>query len=266
MDYFEKIEKKPSEDLAWNIPEQKQGSVNVIGGSVGNFKTEIKVAEFLAENYPIKDVNVVLPNILENQLPKLPNFRFLPSTESGSFDESQELTNAFNEAEFNLVLGDLSKNTVTKRALASAYKNSDSKNGGAGKSLLITRDAVEVLIDTETEKILMNESLIVFASMSQLQKLLRAIYYPKMLLLSQSLVQVVEVLHKFTLSYPVAIVTLHSEQILVAKNGEVKAMPLVKSGYNPLSFWQGEIAAKVAALNLYNPNNFIRASVFALFS
>ena len=97
-----------------------------------------------------------------------------------------------------------------------------------------------------------------------MQKILRAVYYPKMLLLSQSLVQVVEVLHKFTLSYPVSIVTLHNGQILVAKDGVVKAVSMEKSGYLPIMIWSGELAAKIVALNLYNPNNFIKATIAAI--
>ena len=100
----------------------------------------------------------------------------------------------------------------------------------------------------------------------QMQKILRAVYYPKMLLLSQSLVQVAEVLHKFTLSYPVSIVTLYSGQILVAKDGKVKAVPVEKSGYSPMTIWSGELAAKIVALNLYNPNDFVAATVAAIFA
>ena len=86
-----------------------------------------------------------------------------------------------------------------------------------------------------------------------------------MLLLSQSLVQVAEVLHKFTLSYPVSIITLHNNQILVAKGGEISAMPIEETGYSPIMIWGGELAAKIAALNLFNPHNFIKATISALF-
>ena len=135
----------------------------------------------------------------------------------------------------------------------------------AEKPVLITRDAVDLLTENINEASLMNENLIFFASMAQLQKLLRAVYYPKMLLLSQSLMQVAEVLHKFTLSYPASIITLHNEQILIAKNGNVKAVPMMKSGYSPIMFFQGELAAKILALNLFNPNNFIDATLAAIF-
>ncbi|MBO7131662.1 hypothetical protein J6V85_00115 [Candidatus Saccharibacteria bacterium] len=259
MDYFEKIEKKPKEELTWNIPEKKSGSVNVIGGNSKSFKTEVKVAEFLGEKYPIENLKLVLPDALKNQLPPLPNFSFLESTDSGSFKNEKELAGVFNLADFNLVLGDLSKNAITGKALADAYH--DTK-----KPILLTRDAVDIFVENRPEYNLMNENLIYFASMAQLQKLLRAVYYPKMLLLSQSLVQVVEVLHKFTLSYPVSIMTLHNEQILIAKNGKVKGIMLASSGYSPIMFFQGELAAKIVALNLFNPNNFIDASVSAVFS
>lgn len=259
MDFFEKIEKAPEEDLSWNIPGKKMGTVNVFGGNSQNFKTEIKIAEYLGGKYPIENLNLVLSDALRNQLPNLPNFLFLSSTDSGSFKDADEILETFNSADFNLSLGDLSKNSITGKAVASAYESAE-------KPLLVTRDAVDLLAENLTEKVLMNENLIFFASMPQMIKLLRAVYYPKMLLLSQSLVQVAETLHKFTLSYPVSVITLHNEQILIAKNGEVKAVPLSLSGFSPLLIWQGELAAKILAMNLYNPDNFINATVAAIFT
>ena len=85
-----------------------------------------------------------------------------------------------------------------------------------------------------------------------------------MLLLSQSLIQVADALHKFTLSYPISVITLQGGQVLIAKSGTVKSIPLERTGYSPLMFWGGEIAAKIAALNLYNPSNFINVSVSAI--
>ncbi len=258
MDYFEKIDKNPYEDLKWNIPDRKQGAVNVIGGNAQNFRTEVKIAEFLGAEYPVDVVKVVMPESLKSKLPPLPNFVFLPETESGTFKESQELVDAFNIADFNLVLGDLSRNKVTGEAVASACKSAE-------RMTLITRDAVDLVAENGAERLLMNENLIFFASVPQLIKLLRAVYYPKMLLQSQSLIQVAEVLHKFTLSYPVRIVTLHNEQVLVAENGIVKAVALSATGYSPITIWGGELAAKIVAMNLYNPNSFIKATVTSLF-
>lgn len=257
MDYFEKIENKPNEDLLWNIPERKQGKVNIIGGNLQNFRTPVKTAEFLGANYPIETVNVVLPDALSSKLPPLPNFIFLPSTDSGSFS-GEGLKQAINSVDFNLLIGDISKNSITAKALSSALRIAE-------KMTLITRDTVDIIAEENPERLLMNENIIILGSMMQLQKLLRSVYYPKMLLISQSLIQVAEVLHKFTLSYPISLITLHSGQILIANAGKVVAAPLEKTEYSPLSFWNGELAAKIIALNLYNPNNFISSSLASLF-
>ena len=256
MDYFEKIENNPHEDLYWNIPEKKQGAVNVIGGNGQSFRTEVKVAEYLTGNYPVEIVNTVLPETLKNKLPPVENFKFLPATESGAFS-GEGLVEVINGVDFNLIIGDLSKNAVTGKAVVSACEVAE-------KMTLVMRDTVDLIAENGPEKVLMNENMIIFGSLAQMQKLLRAVYYPKMLLLSQSLVQVVEVLHKFTLSYPVSIVTLHNGQILVANGGTVKAVPMEKSGYSPIMLWNGELAAKIVALNLYNPNNFIKATIAAM--
>lgn len=162
-------------------------------------------------------------------------------------------------ADFNLMIGDLSKNAETVKAVATAVI-------GSRKLLVVTRDAVDAIMSYQPERVMMREELILVASMAQLQKLLRAVYYPKVLLLSQSLVQVVEVLHKFTLSYPARIVTLHNEQILVAEAGRVAVVPLEKSGFSAFGLWGGEFAAKILALNLYNPGKFVEATVAAIFA
>ena len=259
MEYFEKIEVlRAGNNLLWNIPERKQGSVNVIGGNEGSFRAEVKVAEHLGAKYPLEVVGLVLPDALQGKLPPVPGAKFLHSTEVGSFADGEELTEVIAGADYNLLVGDLTKNSVTGRAVASACENS-------ARPLLITRDSADVVAENMTAGLLMNENLVFLASVAQLQKLLRAVYYPKMLMMSQSLVQVAEVLHKFTLSYPVGVVSLHNGQILVAYGGKVVAVPLEKSGYSPMMFWQGEVAAKIAAMNLYSPKNFISACVAALF-
>lgn len=256
MDYLHKIEKVDTEDLLWNIPEQKQGTVNIVGGNAQSFRVPVKVAEFLAAHYPVKTVNLVLPDALQNKLPALENLVFVKSTESGSFADGEELLAKMSEADFNLLVGDVSKNAITAKAVQSACLSLD-------KPILITRDAVDLIAENATERILMNENLIIFGSMMQMQKLFRAVYYPKMLTLSQPLTQVAEAMHKFTLSYPVALITLHDGQILLAQNGSVDVLSLDKTSYSPLTLWNGELATKIVALNLYNPNRFLEASVVA---
>lgn len=255
--YFEKIDTAPTDDLLWNLPEQKQGVINIIGGNVQNFRTPTRVAEYLAAKYPIKTVNLVLPDSLKAKVPTLDNFVFLPSTEAGSL-AGEGLAETMAAVDYNLIIGDLSKNAITGKAVASACESSD-------RPMLITRDSVDLIAENGPDRLLMNDQLILMGSLAQLQKILRAVYYPKMLLLSQSLVQVAEVLHKFTLSYPAKIVTLHSGQILVAENGIVKAVPLEESGYSPIMIWNGELAAKIVAVNMFNPGRFIGSTATAIF-
>ena len=258
MEYFEKIEKNPYEDLYWNLPEKKQGKVNIIGGNTKNFRVSIKTAEFLAGKYPIEKVDVVLPDVLKSQLPSMDFFQFLSSTNAGSF-AGEGLSDAINSSDYNLIVGDLSKNNITGQAVVSALNSAE-------KPVILTRDTLDLIAENNPEKLLTNENIILFGSMPQIQKIFRAVYYPKMLLLSQPLNQVAEILHKFTLSYQVKIVTLCNGQILVAEEGTVKAIALEKSGYSPIMFWSGEAAAKIMTLNLFNPNDFIKATVAGIFN
>ena len=257
MDYFKKYDHNPAEDLKWNIPERKQGIMAVIGSNSQSFRTSVKVAEWLSA-YPLESINVILPDALKNKLPSVPSLVFLGSTDSGSFANADELSKAIDVANSALLIGDLSKNTTTARAVATACQDST-------KPLFITRDAVDLISDYQPERTLLNQNLVLMASIAQLQKLLRAMYYPKMLMPSQPLVQVAETLHKFTLSYPTAIITLHNNQILMAYAGNVAAVPLDKTNFSPLTFWSGELLVKISVFNLFNPNNFINATLAGLF-
>ena len=259
MNYFEKIEEKPKEDLSWNIPEQKSGTVNVVGGNGQSFRTEVKISEFLANKYPFEKINTVLPDALKNKLPNLENFLFLSSTESGSFSGEEELLSVFEGADFNFLVGDFSKNNITAKILMGACLKSE-------RPLFLTRDTVDLIANEKIDRLLLKSNFYLFASIPQLQKILRAVYYPKILTLSMPLTQVVEVLHKFTLSYPTKIITLNNGQILIAENGKVIGVPLERSGYSMMMVWSGELAGKIMAFNLYNPNNFLDASVSGIFN
>ena len=258
MEYFEKIGKNPYKDLYWNIPDgQKRGEVAVIGGNAQSFRVPVKTAEYLLGNFPLKTVRVVLPETLKSKLPPLPDAAFLKDTAGGSFADGEELLKVVSATDFGLIIGDLSRNSVTEREIAKAAEKSK-------KPLLITRDGVDMMAGQE--KVLMKDNLILMGSLVQWQKIFKSVYYPKVLLASQSLVQVSEAFHKFTLSYPVNVVTLHEGQIIIAKDGKVIAVPLVKTTYSVLTIWNGELAARILALNLYNPGKFIEATVASLFA
>lgn len=265
LSYWQKQTKPIFPDLTWNIPEQKTGQVNIIGGNGQNFHSIIRLAEFLSQNFPLREVSIYLPDVLRGQLPPLPNIIFTPSTSSGSFAKSSDLRAGFKTGDFTLLAGDFSKNSATAIALSDAVTNhlEATDDPSTLKPLLLTRDSIDLLTES-SEILLTHPRLFLVASMAQLQKVFRAIYYPRMIMLSQPLVPIVETLHKFTLSYPATVLTFHQDQIIVANSGNITTTPITNTPYTPLSLWSGQLAAKVAALNLYNPNQPLQATTAAI--
>lgn len=272
LSYWKKQTQPLFADLIWNLPEQKTGNVTIVGGNSQNFSTVIRISEFMLQNLPFRQVSTLLPDALRGKLPPIGSLQFLPSTSSGSFAKSFQLGALITNADANLIIGDLSKNSATAIALADAITpNSDQTHPNSdgtipnlsSKPLVLARDCVDLLA-SEGNRWLTQPNIFVVASMAQLQKLFQAIYYPRMILLSQPLLPVIETLHKFTLTYPVTIVTLHQENIIVAHAGQITTTHLAGTNYSPLSLWSGQLAAKILALNLYNPNKPLEATTAAL--
>ncbi|MBR3180820.1 hypothetical protein IKF63_01950 [Candidatus Saccharibacteria bacterium] len=239
---------KKVKDLVWNLPEQKNGEIAIIGGNASSFSTEIKTAEYINRNLPfVKSVKLFFPDALKTKLPPLENFQFFESTESGSFKRSPELKESLKAYNYSIFLGDLSKNSETALAIAEMVENS--KN----TPLLFTRDAVDLLLESINDISKQNNMTFVL-TLSQLQKLFRAVYYPKALFLSQPLFPIIEAIHKFTLSYPFSILTFHEGEIICASSGDVITIPIDKTSYSPLNMWSGELAAKIAIFKLFNSN------------
>ena len=259
LSYWHKQSKPLFDNLIWNIPEQKTGHVAVIGGNSQNFSTVVRISEFINQNFPIKTLTTVLPDALRGKLPPLPNLDFLPSTESGSLAKSRQLELAFSNPNAPLVIGDLSRNSATAVALSDAI----TKSASEPNLLVLARDSVD-LLSPESSSWLNRPNTTIIASMAQLQKLFRAVYYPRMILLSQPLVPTIETLHKFTLTYPVTLLTFHQDNIIVAQSGEVSTTHLVDTGYSPISLWSGQLAARITALGLYNPKQSFAATTAAI--
>ncbi len=248
-------------DLAWNIPEQKNGRVGIIGGNAGGFHGVMKLAESLTNDFPLRAVDILLPDALRGKVPSLPSLEFAPSTESGSFAKSTELSQACLADDLTVLAGDFSRNSATAAALSNAIR--EAIENGVASPLLVMRDSVD-LLSADASILLGHPKLILIASMAQLQRIFRAVYYPRMLMLSQSLVVAVETLHKFTLSYPATILTFHEQQIIVAEGGQIVSTPLEKTKYSVLELWSGGLAAKVAGYNLYNPGQSFKATAAAI--
>jgi len=255
LDYWTKSDKVLDENIFWNVPEQKTGTIQIIGGNANSFSHEIKQTEFLTSKN-LKEVRLLLPDSLRTKIPPVPGVNFAPSTESGSFDKSEELKFAINDADITLLSGDFSKNSKTSVALTNAIKEST-------KPVVLVRDTIDDISES-AEEFIERGNVIVVASMSQLQKLFRNLMYPKMILLSSPLMPIVETLHKFTLSYPVTILTFHEGKIIVANNGEIITTSIEATNYSPIGLFTGNLAAKIAMLNLWNPGKPLESTHSAL--
>ena len=256
LDYWIKSDEITDPNIFWNIPEQKTGVLQIIGGNANNFATEIKQAEFL-NSLPIKDVRLMLPDALQSKVPPVPGINFAPSTESGSFDKSDELKFAVEDADITLFAGDFTKNSKTAVAISKVLKEST-------KPVVIARDTIDTIVDSADE-FMEKGNITIIATMAQLQKLFRSLMYPKMILLSSPLMPIVEILHKFTLSYPVTIFTFHQEKIIITSNGKVVTTSLNATDYTPIGLFVGDLPPKIAALQLFTPGKSLESTQASLF-
>ena len=253
-------------DVRWNLPERATGSLSIVGGSSHGFQAVVRAGEFASANLPLAHVQLVLPSSLEKILANAgaagsatdsklaPQLLFAPATPAGTLAKSSTLTQQ--NADAVLLIGDLSKNAETAEAVSALCR------AYAGP-LVVARDTLD-LLTTNASSLVMRPHTTLVASLAQLQKLFRALYYPKMLLLTAPLMSVVEALHKFTLSYPVTLLTLHEGQILTVAGGEVISTPLGDTDYSPLGLWNGELATRAAAYQIFCPEQELAATTAAI--
>ncbi len=249
-------EKPLFSDIEWSKPEQRSqaGRLGIIGGNKLGFAG-------VAEGYSAAlgagagEVRVLLPDVLRKTIPPaITDAVFGATNPSGSLAAGAA-------AEMNalgvwstgiLLIGDAGRNSET----AILYEKFLQDYAGP---LTITRDAAD-LIKNGAQSIVERQETLLVVSFAQLQKLFQGVYYPKILTFSMQLAQLVEALHKFTITYPVTIATLHKDYLLVAHGGEVTTT----EWHNPMAIWRGSVAAKAAAYWLWNPGKPLEAVTTSL--
>ncbi len=252
FDYWQKQGLKPLfGEVDMDRPEQKRyaGKLLIIGGNKGAF---FAVANAMNEAHKmgVGEVRALLPNSLKSQVPSTPEVYFAEAEKSGAFGR-----NALNDlliqaewAEAIVLIGDMGKNAETTMAFAEFMKQCD-------KPLFITRDAVDAVTpDIMNWAVAREAETSLLLTMPQLQKALRTLYYPKVVTLSMPTNQLIETLHKFTLSYELSIVTFHNDQIIVAQHGEVVTEDVKDTEWTAITLWGGALAVHEAILKLWNPN------------
>lgn len=243
-------------DIEWSKPEQKAraGRLLIIGGHAQGF---VAVAETYgtALKAGAGDVRILLPDSLKKNLPpNLTEATLLPSNPSGGFskDAWPEIEAGAKWANGILLPGDASRNSETAILYEKLLDKTDIP-------LTITRDAVD-LLKNNYSKIVERPNTLLVLSFAQAQKLLSGVYYPKVITFSMPLAAFVDVMHKFTLTYPVTLMILHNENLVVAHDGKVSTTPWS----NPMAIWRGQTAAIAASYWLWNPGQPFEASTTSL--
>ena len=138
-------------------------------------------------------------------------------------------------------VGDAGRNSQTAIVYEELIKKSEIP-------VVLTRDAID-LVQNSFQEILDNPHVVFIASLAQVQKIFRAIFYPKMITFSIQLSQLVEALHKFTITYPVTICVFHADNLIIAHSGEV----VTQKWDAPMAIWRGTVGARAASYLIWSP-------------
>lgn len=253
---------KPAEplfpDIEWEKPEQKAhaGRLGIIGGNKLGF-AGVAEAYSVAYDSGAGDVKVLLPDCLKKAVPtNWTDVAMSACTASGGLAK-EALPDVMALAHWStmlLLIGDAGRNSETAILYESLLRNSD-------RPIVITRDAVD-LVKNAPEMLVNRPNTVLVLSFAQLQKLFQAVYYPKVLTFSMQLLQLVEAVHKFTITYPLTLTVLHKDTIIVAHDGYVTTTPWG----SPMMIWRGTTATKAAAYwgwNQSKPLESITTSLIA---
>jgi len=243
-------------DIEWSKPEQKtsRGRLGIIGGNKLGF-AGVAESYSTALNTGAGEVRVLLPDCLRKSIPaSMTDVIFAPCNPSGSLsrDALPDLTALGTWASCLLLAGDAGRNSETAIAYSDLIRNYTGQ-------LVITRDAVD-LVKNDSEALVNRPNTTLIVSFAQLQKMFQAVYYPKMLTFSMQLLQLVEAVHKFTVTYPVTIAVLHRDTLIVAHDGEV----VTTKWETPLAIWRGITAARAATYLMWTPSQPLGAIATSL--
>lgn len=245
-------------DIEWSKPEQKSqsGKLGIIGGNKLGF-AGVAEAYSTALSTGAGHIRVLLPDVLKKSIASsITDAVFAPTNPSGSLskDAIAEM-NAMGEwANSILLIGDAGRSGET----AVVYEQFIQSYTG---QLILTRDAID-LVKNGSEMLVERPNTVLIASFAQLQKLFQAVYYPKVLTFSMQLTNLVEAVHKFTITYPVTIAVLHKDHLVVASNGQVTS----QAWDTPMLIWRGSVAAKAAAYWLWTPSKPLEAITSSILS
>lgn len=232
-------------DVEWNKPEQRSraGRLAIIGGNKLGF-AGVSAAYQAAQHAGVGQIRVILPDALKAAVPRhMLEVVFTATNQSGGFarDSASDIKAALAWADHGLLIGDAGRNSET----AIIYEELLS----LPTPLTISRDAADLLRPAAASLAVRAQTSLVL-SFAQAQRLFKDLYYPKILTFSMQLTNLVEALHKFTITYPVLLVTYHQDQLIAAYDGQV----ISQAFDEPMMIWRGITAARGAAYQIWSPN------------
>jgi ADP-dependent NAD(P)H-hydrate dehydratase / NAD(P)H-hydrate epimerase len=243
-------------DLLWSRPESKQakGKLLIIGGNSFGFSA-VGTGYREALSAGAGTVRVLLPEAIRKVVGTiLEHAEYGASNPSGSF--SQQALGAWLEhsgwSDGVLIAGDLGRNSETAILFEKFLVKSSAP-------ITIAKDAVDYVMPLS--KALINRpSTTLVLSLAQLQKLATSLSFTQAFRLGMSLVQLVEILHEFSVKYGYEIVVKHQDSICIAVNGKVSTTKLKEDK----EFWRVETAAHCVVWRIQNPTKPFEALTSAL--
>ncbi len=243
-------------DIEWQKPEQKAlaGKLLIIGGNAHGFAAVAQAYQD-AVKAGIGECRVILPDALKKAIDATIDCQFVPTNQSGGItkDSLNVLKAAAAWADGILFIGDAGRNSETAivyEQLIAAFPD---------KLTFVTRDSAD-LLKGAWPTLLQHDKAVFIITLAQLQKLFQEVYYPKTVLFSMQLTNLVEALHKFTITYPAMVVVFHNNQLVAAQGGRVTSTPWEE----PMMIWRGSVAAKAATYVVHHPSNLLSAATASL--
>lgn len=245
-------------DIEWSKPEQRsmRGKLGIVGGNKLGF-AGVAEAYGTALKVGVGEVRILLPDALKKSLPSsITDAQYGATNISGglSGEAIGEMRAIGGWASGVLMIGDCGQNSET----AVLYETFMREYKGP---ITITRDAFD-LIRNNAGTILDRPKTHLLLSFAQLQKLFQIVYYPKILSFSMQLSNLVEVLHKFTITYGVTITVFHQETIIVAYGGEITTT----SFDEPMKIWRGIVPTNASVYWLWTTGKPLESITASLIS
>lgn len=238
------------ENVLWSRPERRDqsGRLAIVGGNIRGFWA-VASAYQLARRLGVGETRAIMPDVLRAKLPlpvkaQIDDLVWAPSNPSGGLAAGAEkiLQTAAGWSGNLLFVGDNGGNAETAQLLERFVTD----DNYAEARLTLARDSVDLII-YGAETVLNRQNCNLIVSLAQLQKLARAVYYPRMITFSQGVRQLAETLHKFTVTYPATMTVFHDGNLLVAANGQVVSQEFDQ----PMRVWNGEVASRAAVWSVW---------------